>query len=60
MLHEVQVYASDLTDEQWALIEALIPVYRWGRPRTLSMRWVVNAILYILVTGCQWAMLPKE
>jgi putative transposase len=58
--HEQPVYASDLTDEQWALIEALIPVYRWGRPRTLSMRRVVNAILYLLVTGCQWAMLPKE
>jgi putative transposase len=60
VLHEAQVYASDLTDEQWALIEALIPVYRWGRPRQLSMRSVVNAILYILVTGCQWKMLPKE
>lgn len=60
MLHEAQVYASDLTDEQWALIEPLIPVYRWGRPRKLDMRRVVNAILYILVTGCQWAMLPKE
>ena len=60
MSHEPPVYASDLTDEQWALIEALIPVYRWGRPRILSMRRVVNAILYILVTGCQWAMLPKE
>jgi putative transposase len=58
--HEQPVYASDLTDDQWALIEALIPVYRWGRPRTLSMRRVVNAILYLLVTGCQWAMLPKE
>jgi len=60
VLHEAQVYASDLTDEQWALIEPLIPVYRWGRPRKLDMRRVVNAILYLLVTGCQWAMLPKE
>jgi putative transposase len=60
VLHEEQVYASDLTDAQWALIEPLIPVYMWGRPRTLSMRRVVNAILYILMTGCQWAMLPKE
>lgn len=60
MSHERQVYASDLTDEQWALIESLMPVYTWGRPRKLSMRNVVNAILYILVTGCQWAMLPKE
>jgi putative transposase len=60
VLHEGQVYASDLTDEQWALIEPLIPVYSWGRPRKLSMRAVVNAILYVLVTGCQWKMLPKE
>jgi putative transposase len=60
VLHEEQVYASDLTDEQWALIEPLIPVYRWGRPRMLSMRRVVNGILYLLVTGCQWAMLPKD
>jgi len=58
--HQEQIYASDLTDGQWALIEPLIPMYTWGRPRQLSMRGVVNAILYILVTGCQWAMLPKE
>ncbi len=60
MSHEAPVYASDLTDEQWALIEPLIPVYTWGRPRKLSMRAVVNAILYRLVTGCQWRMLPKD
>ena len=60
MSHEEPVYASDLTDEQWALIEPLIPVYPWGRPRILSMRRVVNAILYLLVTGCQWKMLPKD
>jgi putative transposase len=58
--HKQPGYASDLTDEQWALIEPLIPVYRWGRPRQLAMRRVVNAILYLLKTGCQWAMLPKE
>jgi len=60
VLHEAQVDASELTDAQGALIEPLIPVYRWGRPRTLDMRRGVNAILYVLVTGCQWAMLPKE
>jgi len=60
VLHQAQMYASDLTDEQWALIEPLIPVYTWGRPRRWAMRRVVNAILYMLVTGCQWAMLPKE
>src|SRR5712664_3093987 len=60
VLHEEPVYASDLTDAQWALIEPLIPVYKWGRPRPLDMRRVVNAILYLLVTRSQWAMLPKE
>ena len=60
MLHEVPVYASDMTDEQWALIELLIPVYRWGRRRVLDMRQVVNAIFYIDKTGCQWELLPKE
>ncbi len=60
MSHEQPVYASDLTDAQWALIEPLIPVHTWGRPRPLSIRQVVNAILYVLMTGCQWAMLPKE
>jgi putative transposase len=58
--HKAPVYASDMTDEQWALIEPLIPVYRWGRPRELDMRAVVNAIFYIDKAGCQWAMLPKE
>jgi len=49
-----------LTDEQWALIEPLIPVDEWGRPRELDMRRVVDAIFYIDKTGCQWEMLPKE
>lgn len=53
-------YASDLTDEQWALIELLIPVYEWGRPRELNMRAVVNAIFYVDKTGCQWELLPKD
>jgi putative transposase len=53
-------YASDLTDEQWALIEPLIPVYEWGRPRELNMREVVNAIFYVDKTGCQWDLLPKD
>jgi putative transposase len=53
-------YASDLSDEQWALIEPLIPVYAWGRPRELNMRKVVNAIFYVDKTGCQWELLPKD
>lgn len=60
MSHKASGYASDMTDEQWALIEPLIPVYEWGRPRELDMRRVVNAIFYVDKTGCQWELLPKE
>ncbi|GAC1650326.1 MAG: IS5-like element ISMac15 family transposase [Ktedonobacteraceae bacterium] len=56
-----QVYPTDLTDRQWDCIKELIPAAKpGGHPRTLEMRAVVNAILYLLVTGCQWRMLPRE
>jgi putative transposase len=55
-----QRYPSDLTDGQWALIEPLIPVYPGGRPRKTSMRDVVDAIFYLVRTGCQWRYLPKD
>src|SRR5215471_4085133 len=55
-----QRYPSDLTDEQWALVKPHIPVYPGGRPRTTSMRDVVDAIFYLLRTGCQWRFLPKD
>lgn len=53
-------YPSDLTDEQWALIEPHIPVRPGGRPRTVDLRQVINAILYLLRTGCQWEYIPKD
>jgi putative transposase len=54
-------YASDLKDEEWGLIGRFMPRRRpLGRPRTVDLRDVLNAILYILVTGCQWRALPKE
>jgi len=53
-------YPSDVTDPQWALIEPHIPVYPGGRPRTTDMRDVVDAVLYILRTGCQWRYLPVD
>jgi putative transposase len=53
-------YPSDVTDEQWALIEPHIPVYPGGRPRTTDPRDVVDAVLYVLRTGCQWRYLPKD
>ena len=55
-----QRYPSDLTDEQWALVEPLIPVYPGGRPRSTSMRDVLDAVFYIVRTGCQWRYLPKD
>ena len=55
-----QSYPSDVTDAQWALIEPLIPVYPGGRPRTTDLRDVVDAIFYLLRTGCQWRYLPKD
>jgi putative transposase len=53
-------YPSDVTNEQWALIAPLIPVYPGGRPRTTDVRDVLDAILYVLRTGCQWRYLPKD
>ena len=54
-------YPSDLTDAQWALIEPhLPPEPGGGRPRKTDMRDVVDAILYILRTGCQWRYLPGD
>ncbi len=57
---ETRKYPSDLTDEQWALIEPLIPVYPGGRPRKTPLRQVVNAVFYLVRTGCQWRFLPKD
>src|SRR5215210_1367070 len=54
-------YATDLTDAQWALVEPCLPGPAWtGRRRTLALREVVNALLYLLRTGCQWRLLPHE
>ena len=54
-------YPSDLTDEQWELIELVIPSFKpGGRPRAVSMREVVNAMLYLNRAGCQCDMLPHD
>jgi putative transposase len=53
-------YPSDLTDEQWAVIQPLIPVPKVGRPRTHDMREILNAIFYLNRAGCQWDMLPHD
>ena len=54
-------YPSDLTDDEWGWIEPLIPpAKRGGRRRSVNVREVVNGILYVLSTGCQWRALPKD
>jgi transposase len=54
-------YASNMTDAEWALIKCLLPrSNRRGRPRKTDLRRVVEAVLYILSTGCQWRALPQE
>ena len=55
-----KAYPSDLTDDQWAIIEPLIPVHRVGRPRQVDMREVLNTIFYQIRSGCQWDMLPHD
>ena len=54
-------YPSDLNDSEWALIEpAIPPAKRGGRRREVNVREVLNAIFYVLSTGCQWQALPKD
>src|SRR5208337_4210835 len=55
-----KTYPSNVTDQQWDIIEVLIPVNRLGRPREVSMREVVNTIFYLNRSGCQWDMLPHD
>src|SRR5215210_82296 len=54
-------YPSDLTAEEWSVIGPLIPpAKRGGNKRTIDVRAVLNGVMYILSTGCQWAALPKD
>src|SRR5207248_10858720 len=54
-------YPTDLTDEQWKLIEPTLPDAKpGGRPRETNLREVLNALFYLVRSGCQWRMLPHE
>jgi putative transposase len=56
-----QVYPTDLTDAQWARVAPLLTTSRGpGRPQQVCQRHILNAILYLLRTGCQWRMLPTD
>src|SRR5918912_3402523 len=64
ILRDGRTYPTDLTDAQWALLEPLLPPPKRaqgaGRPRSFSLRRVINALLYLERTGCQWRLLPRE
>src|SRR3954464_188522 len=54
-------YPSDLSDEQWAILEPLLPPpVKAGAPRKTALREVLNAIFYVLSTGCAWSALPHD
>jgi transposase len=54
-------YPSDLTDAEWELVRPCIPpCKRGGRQRTVDLREVVNGVMYVLSTGCQWRAVPKD
>ena len=54
-------YPSDVTNEEWALIEPLIPPAKGGgKTRTVLMREVVNGLMFVLSKGCQWRAIPKD
>src|SRR5918911_419053 len=59
-----RAYPTDLTDAQWTLLEPLLPPPKRaqgaGRPRSVSLRQVINGLLYLERTGCQWRLLPRE
>ena len=56
-----KAYKSDLTDEEWQIIEPLVPPAKsGGHPRTVDMREILNGIFYVLRTGCHWQMMPHD
>src|SRR5262245_63498331 len=60
-MSKAQKYPSDLSDVEWLLIEPLIPAAKaGGRPRRVEMREIVNAMFYVVRSGCAWRMLPHD
>src|SRR5262245_41075062 len=55
-----QGYLTDLTDDQWSLIEPHLPPPKRRGRRRVDLRAVINALLYVTKTGCQWRMLPRD
>ena len=57
---KIEPYPSTLNDKEWFLIRTLLPVYKLGRPPRCSARKMINAILYVVRSGCTWRMMPHE
>src|SRR5829696_3934864 len=54
-------YSTDLSDDEWECLELLVPApNKRGRPRTHGTREILNAIFYVLKSGCPWRLLPKD
>lgn len=56
----IKLYPSDLSDFEWDVVKEMIDSGTVTKPRTIDMRQVFNGIRYLLKTGCQWRMLPRE
>jgi putative transposase len=57
----MKAYASDLSDQEWAILEPLIPKAKpGGRPRSVDMRQILNGLFYLLRSGCAWRLLPHD
>lgn len=60
-MQDSQRYATDLTDEEWEILEPLVPqAKRGGRPESYPKREIVNGIRYLVRTGCAWRLLPRD
>ncbi|MDR1957653.1 MAG: IS5 family transposase, partial [Planctomycetaceae bacterium] len=59
-INERQSYPTDLTDDQWSILQPLLVLPEGGRPKTTDLRQVLNAILYQTKTGCPWRFMPHD
>ena len=55
-----RIYPSDLSDKEWNIIKPLIPVSKRERERSINMRDIINGLLNMTRTGCQWNYIPKD
>jgi putative transposase len=60
VFHKREQYASDLTDKQWEILKGMIEPQKRGRPQEIALREIINAILYVVRTGCQWRNMPHD